>query len=141
MSVECDVPFGKSQVFPEKTLLPSAPEGADGLSAPEKTECLLARRLRARGLVAGQTAPQIAAVIRDACEAFGTTWVRAYRVALGITLADVVEQVRAWYEAQERPQPRFSQTLLSAYESGQKKPGPEYMHYLCAVYSADPQDL
>jgi tetratricopeptide (TPR) repeat protein len=101
-----------------------------------------ARRLRARGLVCGQTPPQIASVIKDECgPVFGTTWIRAYRLALGITLADVVEQVRAWYEAQGREHPRFSETLLSAYESGQKRPGPEYMHYLCAVYGADPEDL
>ena len=37
--------------------------------------------------------------------------------------------------------PRFSETLLSAYESGQKRPGPEYLHYLCAVYRAEPADL
>jgi tetratricopeptide (TPR) repeat protein len=67
--------------------------------------------------------------------------IRAYRLALGITLADVVAQVRAWYQAEGRKPPRFSETLLSAYESGQKRPGPEYLHYLCAVYRADPQDL
>jgi transcriptional regulator with XRE-family HTH domain len=107
-----------------------------------QTEPVLARRLRARGLVDGQSTAQIAAAIRQGCGAeFGTTWIRAYRLALGITLADVVEQVRAWYHAQGRPQPRFSETLLSAYESGQKRPGPEYLHYLCAVYAADPEDL
>src|SRR5262249_51884346 len=26
-------------------------------------------------------------------------------------------------------------------ESGQKRPGPEYLHYLCAVYQAEPSDL
>jgi transcriptional regulator with XRE-family HTH domain len=93
-------------------------------------------------LVGGQTPAQIAALIRQECGPdFGTTWIRARRLALGITLADVVEQVRAWYEAEGRDQPRFSETLLSAYESGQKRPGPEYMHYLCAVYGADPEDL
>jgi tetratricopeptide (TPR) repeat protein/transcriptional regulator with XRE-family HTH domain len=103
---------------------------------------VFARKLRARGLVCGQTSVQIASVIKDECgPGFGTTWIRAYRLALGITLADVVEQVRAWYQAQGRDQPKFSETLLSAYESGQKRPGPEYMHYLCAVYCADPQDL
>ncbi len=53
----------------------------------------------------------------------------------------MVAQVRAWYEAEGRRAPRFSETLLSAYESGQKRPGPEYLHYLCAVYRADPADL
>jgi len=45
----------------------------------------------------------------------------------------VVAQVRARYVAEGRKAPRFSETLLSAYESGQKRPGPEYLHYLCAV--------
>ena len=73
--------------------------------------------------------------------AFGTTLVRAHRLALGIALADVVAQVRARYVAGGRTPPRFSETLLSAYESAQKRPGPEYLHYLCCVYGAEPEDL
>jgi transcriptional regulator with XRE-family HTH domain/tetratricopeptide (TPR) repeat protein len=120
----------------------SSPERTKAGRAGPEGESAFARRLRARGLVCGQTPAQVASVIKDECGAkFGTTWIRAYRLALGITLADVVEQIRAWYEAQGREQPRFSETLLSAYESGQKRPGPEYLHYLCAVYGADPQDL
>src|SRR5262249_40915323 len=60
---------------------------------------------------------------------------------LGVSLADVVAQIRAWYASEGRPAPRFSETLLSAYESGQKRPGPEYLHYLCAVYRTEPSDL
>ena len=119
-----------------------AQQGEQAGGARPDSESVIARRLRARGLVSGQSPSQIASVIKDECgPEFGTTWIRAYRLALGITLADVVEQVRAWYEAQGREHPRFSETLLSAYESGQKRPGPEYMHYLCSVYGADPQDL
>jgi len=107
-----------------------------------RNEVGLAREIRAREIVAGRSPAQIAASIRRECEpAYGTTWIRAYRLALGIALADVAAQVRAWYEAEGRTAPRFSETLLSAYESGQKRPGPEYLHYLCAVYSADPPDL
>ena len=62
-------------------------------------------------------------------------------VASGVALADVVAQVRARYAAEGRTPPRFSETLLSAYESAQKRPGPEYLHYLCAVYQTDPEDL
>jgi hypothetical protein len=92
--------------------------------------------------VAGLPPGQIAAEIHDACQPLaGTTWIRARRLALGISLADVVAQVRAWYESEGRAVPRFSETLLSSYESGQKRPGPEYLHYLCAVYRADPPDL
>ncbi len=102
----------------------------------------LARQVRARELVAGTTPERIAAKIHAECgSAFGTTSIRSYRLALGIALADVVAQVQAWYQAEGRRLPRFSETLLSAYESGQKRPGPEYLHYLCAVYRADPEDL
>ena len=70
--------------------------------------------------------------------AFGTRLVRAQRLALGIALADVVAQVRARYVDEGRTAPRFSETLLSSYEGGQKRPGPEYLHYLCCVYQAEP---
>ena len=126
----------------------SAGPGSAGLVAGAqepgdvRNELALARETRAREIVAGENPATIAAIIRRQCEpAYGTTWIRAYRLALGIALADVVAQVRAWYEAEGRQPPRFSETLLSAYESGQKRPGPEYLHYLCAVYRADPQDL
>ena len=107
-----------------------------------RRELALARQIRARELVLGTPPGGIAARIRSECEpAYGTTMIRAYRLALGITLADVVAQVKAWYEAEGRRAPRFGETLLSAYESGQKRPGPEYLHYLCSVYRSDPQDL
>lgn len=107
-----------------------------------KQEIVLARSIRARGLVAGLGQAGIAAAIHDACgPVSGTTWIRAYRLALGTSLADVAAQVRAWYEAEGRPVPKFSETLLSAYESGQKRPGPQYLHYLCTIYHAEPADL
>ena len=105
-------------------------------------EIFLARQVRARCLVAGLQPGQIAEKIHDECgPAAGTSWIRAHRLALGISLADVVAQVRAWYVSEGRTVPRFSETLLSSYEGGQKRPGPEYLHYLCAVYRADPPDL
>jgi transcriptional regulator with XRE-family HTH domain len=106
------------------------------------SETATARWIRAKGLVVGLCHAEIAEEIHDGCgPAAGTTWIRAYRLALGISLADVVAQVRAWYESEGREAPRFSETLLSAYESAQKRPGPEYLHYLCAVYRAEPGDL
>jgi tetratricopeptide (TPR) repeat protein len=101
-------------------------------------EVATARLIRARELASGAQPADIAALIATEC---GTSKIRAYRLALGIALADVVAQVRARYEADGRQVPRFSETLLSAYESGQKRPGPEYLHYLCAAYRADPADL
>ncbi len=101
-------------------------------------ELALARQIRARAIVAGAQQAEIAAAITSEC---GSSNIKAYRLALGIGLADVAAQVRARFEADGRAVPRFSETLLSAYESGQKRPGPEYLHYLCAVYQADPADL
>lgn len=109
-----------------------------GAPAGSRQDVATARLIRARGLVAGAQPAQIAALIADRC---GNSRIRAYRLALGSALADVVAQVRARYEADGRQVPRFSETLLSAYENGHKRPGPEYLHYLCACYQADPCDL
>jgi len=125
-----------------RNIVAAAGPGAVRPARDPRNEPALARVIRAREVVAGRSPAAIAAIIRRECEsAFGTTWIRAYRLALGIALADVVAQVRACYEAEGRNAPRFSETLLSAYESGQKRPGPEYLHYLCAVYRADPPEL
>jgi tetratricopeptide (TPR) repeat protein len=121
---------------------PAPIDGSGTVALAARQELTVARQIRARELVAGTSAGDIAAKIRAECgPAFGTTPVRSHRLALGIALADVVAQVQAWYQADGRRLPRFSETLLSAYESGQKRPGPEYLHYLCAVYRVDPQDL
>src|SRR5216683_2569536 len=123
-----------------------APDGGTNPAGPPdgeiRQEISVARRIRAQCLASGRTPAETAAAIHDQCgPVFGTTWIRARRMALGIALADVVAQIRARYEAEGRTPPRFSETLLSAYESGQKRPGPEYLHYLCAVYRAEPADL
>jgi tetratricopeptide (TPR) repeat protein len=123
------------------------PVSGPGLAEPRldgepRQEVAVAREVRARDIVAGHPPARITADIHDECAPeFGTTWIRAHRLALGIALGDVVAQVKAWYAREGRPEPRFSETLLSAYESGQKRPGPEYLHYLSAVYRADPPDL
>jgi transcriptional regulator with XRE-family HTH domain len=109
-----------------------------GAETGSRQEAAVARQVRARALVAGTQPADIAAEIASQC---GSSRIRAYRLAHGIALADVVAQVRARYEADGRPVPRFSETLLSAYEGGQKRPGSEYLHYLCAIYQADPADL
>src|SRR5260370_41319909 len=130
MSAQCHEPLLAPQTEADQRGAGDAPPRAGrdppqrASDAPPDSESVTARRLRARGLVGGEAPPRIASVIKDECgPRFGTTWIRAYRLALGITLADVVEQVRAWYEAEDRDCPRFSETLLSAYESGQKRPG------------------
>ena len=105
-------------------------------------ETELARRSRARGLAAGRSIPQIADEIYELCgPQFGTTRIKSHRLAHGIALADVIEQVRALFERDGKPVPGIGETLLSAYESGLKRPGPEYLHYLCTVYRVEPVAL
>src|SRR6204780_4133304 len=128
----------RSLATPDAGRQHSAAGSGEVVALAARRELSVARQVRARELVAGTPPDGIAAQICSEC---GTTMIRAYRLALGITLADVVAQVRAWYQAEGRKPPRFSETLLSAYESGQKRPGPEYLHYLCASYQADPADL
>jgi hypothetical protein len=85
---------------------------------------------------------QIARDIHDRCgPVFGVTRVKAHRFAIGVALSDVVAQIRALYDVEGKPRPKLSETLLSAYESGNKRPGPEYLHYLCRVYRVEPQEL
>ncbi|MGN9845366.1 XRE family transcriptional regulator [Nonomuraea sp. H19] len=112
------------------------------MSGRQHRETEIARRTRAKGLAAGRTSAQIADEIHEACTTqFGTTRIKAHRLAHGIALADVIEQVRALFERDQKPMPGIGETLLSAYESGLKRPGPEYLHYLCTVYRVEPAAL
>src|SRR5690606_29287004 len=113
-----------------------------GMSGRQHRETERARRIRAKGLAAGRTPAQIAEEIHEVCGAqFGTTKIKGHRLAHGIALADVIEQVRALFDRDEKPAPGIGETLLSAYESGLKRPGPEYLHYLCTVYRVEPAAL
>ncbi|GIH94069.1 hypothetical protein Psi01_46990 [Planobispora siamensis] len=112
------------------------------MSGRQHRETELARQIRARGLAAGRSSAQIAEEIYEKCGAqFGTTRIKGHRLAHGIALADVIEQVRALFERDAKPAPGIGETLLSAYESGLKRPGPEYLHYLCTVYRVEPVAL
>ncbi|WP_328808017.1 tetratricopeptide repeat protein [Nonomuraea antri] len=53
----------------------------------------------------------------------------------------MIEQVRALFDHDSKAVPGIGETLLSAYESGLKRPGPEYLHYLCIVYRVEPAAL
>ncbi|MBW8484195.1 XRE family transcriptional regulator [Actinomadura sp. PM05-2] len=72
---------------------------------------------------------------------FGTSAVKAHRLSHGVALSDIVAQVQALFEVDGKPRPKIGETLLSAYESGYKRPGPEYLHYLCVVYRVEPDRL
>lgn len=112
------------------------------MSGRQHRETEIARKVRARGLAAGRSTALIAEEIHEVCGTqFGTTKIKSHRLSNGIALADVVEQVRALFERDGKSVPGIGETLLSAYESGLKKPGPEYLHYLCAVYRVEPVAL
>jgi tetratricopeptide (TPR) repeat protein len=114
---------------------------ASRIELPRK-EADLARAIRARGLALGRTPAQIAQDVHEACAPLhGTSRLKAQRLAHGIALSDVVAQIRALYEIDGRARPKLGETLLSAYESGHKRPGPAYLHDLCRVYHAEPDDL
>ncbi|MGH3322357.1 MAG: XRE family transcriptional regulator [Streptosporangiaceae bacterium] len=70
-----------------------------------------------------------------------TSLLKAHRLAWGVALDDVVEQVRALFETDGRQPRGLTTSLLSCYESGRKSPGAEYLHYLCLVYGASPREL
>ncbi|MCW2879169.1 MAG: hypothetical protein JWQ95_3269 [Sphaerisporangium sp.] len=112
------------------------------MSGRQHKETELARQTRARGLAVGRATARIAEEVFEACTPhFGTTRIKSHRLAHGIALADVIEQVRALFERDGKPVPGIGETLLSAYESGLKRPGPEYLHYLCSVYRVEPAAL
>ncbi|MEU7896404.1 XRE family transcriptional regulator [Nonomuraea sp. NPDC049152] len=112
------------------------------MSGRQHRETEIARRIRAKGLASGRSCAQIAEEIHETCSPqFGTTKIKGHRLAHGIALADVIEQVRALFERDQKPAPGIGETLLSAYESGLKRPGPEYLHYLCTVYRVEPISL
>ncbi|MFI7635281.1 XRE family transcriptional regulator [Nonomuraea sp. NPDC049400] len=112
------------------------------MAGRQHRETEIARRIRAKGLAAGRTSAQIADEIHEQCTSqFGTSRIKAHRLSYGIALADVVEQIRALFERDDKSMPGIGETLLSAYESGLKRPGPEYMHYLCTVYRVEPHEL
>lgn len=118
------------------------PQLQPSTSKPRQMEPDLVRRIQAHGLVRGQTPQQIAVDIYDQCgPLFGITPIKAHRLAHGVSLSDIVARVRALFEVDGKPVPKLGDTLLSAYESGYKRPGPEYLHYLCVVYQVEPDDL
>ncbi len=119
---------------------PDGEEAGVDVGSPRK-ETDVARRIRAHALARGQGPVQIAQEIHEQCgPLFGTSRIKAHRLAHGVALSDIVAQVRALYEVDGKP-PRLGETLLSAYESGYKRPGPEYLHYICAVYRVEPDAL
>lgn len=112
------------------------------MAGNQQEEKDVARRLRATGVTAGLEHGEIAQSIHDRCNpAHATSRLKAQRLARGVSLDDIVEQVRAHFEADGREPRGLTTSLLSCYESGRKVPGTEYLHYLCQVYRVPPVEL
>jgi hypothetical protein len=120
--------------------MPEPELGPIGDTPRKETE--IARRVRAHGLARGRSPVEIAGDIHEQCgPLFGTSKIKAHRLAYGVALSDIIAQIRALHEVDGKPPPKLGETLLSAYESGYKRPGPAYLHYLCTVYRVEPADL
>lgn len=116
--------------------------GVARMGDDQQDEKDVARRIRARGLAAGAPPREIARSIHaQSSSPQHTSLLKAHRLAHGIALDDVVEQVRALFESDGREPRGMTTSLLSCYESGRKTPGPEYIHYLCQVYRGEPAEL
>ncbi len=88
-----------------------------------RQEFVVARETRAAGLVGGLNAAQIAAEIHDRCAPLaGTSRIRAYRLALGVSLADVVAQIRAWYASEGRPPRGSARRCCPRMKAGRSAP-------------------
>ena len=90
-----------------------------------RQEIVTAGEIRAMGTVAGLSTAQIADEIHDRCGPLaGTSRIRAYRLALGVSLADLVAQVRAWYASEDgrrRGSARLSCPPTRAARNGQDR--------------------
>src|ERR1700733_9080488 len=92
----------RSLATPDAGRQHSAAGSGEVVALAARRELSVARQVRARELVVGTPPDGIAAQICSEC---GTTMIRAYRLALGITLADAVRAVGPWSRAGAR-QPR-----------------------------------
>ena len=107
-----------------------ADSDADGDGSPEpgtgeaRQEVSMARGIRAQCLADGLPRAEIALTIHSRCEpTFGTTLIRAHRLALGIALADVVAQVRARYASEGRMPPRLARRCCPPTRARRSGPG------------------
>src|SRR5262249_51184539 len=84
---------------PPATASPRDPGAGARLGGGEaRREIMIAREIRADGLVGGLTAAEIAAEIHDRCGSYaGASRIRAYPLALGVSLAHVGPPIPASY--------------------------------------------
>lgn len=97
-----------------------------------------ARRLRTQGSSEGRTVQEIAETIHHHCS---VSLLRAHRLARGLTLKNVAENLRilgAGY-GDEAPKPDAIQ--LGYWETGKNHPKPVTVGLLCSFYKSTPDEL
>jgi hypothetical protein len=92
-----------------------------------------------RGQRAGHATERIAAELLDALPEVSA--LEAWRLALGWSRAQVVEQVAKVYIGEGLRPPGLSEAMLCRYEHGQERPGVEYAGVLAGVYGTTRQML
>lgn len=97
-----------------------------------------ARAIRVREERAGRSHHDIASVIHQHC---GVSRLRAYRLALGKTLAAAGLEVRTLAMKHDPAGPRIEGDQLGSWETGGREPRKAVVSVLCAYYGATPSAL
>lgn len=98
-----------------------------------------ATAIRMRGQRARYTTERIVAELRDALPELSA--LEAWRLALGWSRAQAVDQVAKMYIGEGLLPPGLSEAMLCRYEHGQERPGVEYAGMLAGVYGTTQQML
>ncbi|MFI1226231.1 MULTISPECIES: helix-turn-helix domain-containing protein [unclassified Streptomyces] len=105
---------------------------------PELHKPACAKSLQQEGESAGLQPRQIARRIHDHC---GVTLLRAFRLALGITLEDAAAALRTLPGAAVRGAPKIDRIQLGHWESGKRTPKAATIGLLCRFYGSSPVEL
>ncbi|MFI7126021.1 hypothetical protein ACIBQ1_10025 [Nonomuraea sp. NPDC050153] len=98
-----------------------------------------ATAIRMRGQRAGHATERIVTELRDALPEVSA--LEAWRLALGWSRAQAVDQVAKVYIGEGLHPPGLSEAMLCRYEHGQERPGVEYAGMLAGVYGTTRQML
>src|SRR5438105_2113869 len=96
------------------------------------------RELARRATEHGRSRADVAREIYNHC---GHSLLRSYRLAYGLTLAQLVERVSEEYEAEHAVRCHLNTSRLSKWERGEEDPGKKYVALLCRTFAADPVAL
>ena len=97
-----------------------------------------ARSVRRQGLAEGWPEQQIVQAIHEQC---GVSLLRAHRLARGLTLEDVVAELRSIHATVWGKEPALSHQRVSQWENGADAPTARYLDTLCRLYATRPDRL